>query len=101
METPDAFTFLSSLKKNSLFGGETLLKQLLIRTINKFLENCDQNSLDTRSFSAIFHQLLEVYHCAPNYQTRATNKKNKSKLKKFFYIQNRELQVFFISFLYQ
>ena len=55
METPDAFIFfLFSLKKNiSLFVEELLLRQLSIQSVNKFLENRDQNSLVTRSFSKI------------------------------------------------
>ena len=55
METPDAFiSFLFSLKKNiSLFVEELLLRQLSIQSVNKFLENRDQNSLVTRSFSKI------------------------------------------------
>ena len=55
METLDAFAFLALLKKRFLcFGGGLLLRKLSIQSINKFLENRDQNSLDTRPFSAIF-----------------------------------------------
>ena len=60
------------------------MRQLSIQSINKFLENFDQNSLDTRSFSAIF-QVPEVDNCAHNYQTRAANKSN---LKEFSYKRN-------------
>ena len=55
VENPDEFIFVPSLKKFSLFSGELLLRELSIQSINKFLENSDRNSLDTRSFSAIFH----------------------------------------------
>ena len=55
MQTSDTFVFLTSLKKNiSLFGWELLLRTFSIQSIIKFLENRDQNSLDARSFSAIF-----------------------------------------------
>ena len=47
--------FFAFTEKNiSLFGWELLLSKLSIQSINKFLENRDQNSLDTRTFSAIF-----------------------------------------------
>ena len=41
-------------KNISLFGGG-LLKQLSIQSVNKFSGHRNQNSLDTRFFSAIFH----------------------------------------------
>ena len=59
MKTPDRCSFLPSLKKY-LFSGELLLRQLSIQLIDKFLENHDQNSLDTKSFSAIFHKYLRL-----------------------------------------
>ena len=75
--------FFAFTEKNiSLFGGELLLRQLSIQSINKFLEYRDQYSLDTRSFSAIFHSVLEVDNSGHNYQTRAANKSN---LKEYFY----------------
>ena len=39
----------------ALFGEELLLRKPSIQSINKFLENRDKNSLDTMSFSAVFH----------------------------------------------
>ena len=51
-------------------------------SINEFLENRDQNSLDTRSFSAIFHLVPEVDNCVHNYKTWDVNKGN---LKEFPY----------------
>ena len=41
-------------KKYFSDGGEKLLRRLSIQSTNKFLKNRDQNSLDTKSFSAIF-----------------------------------------------
>ena len=39
VETPGVFIFLTLLKKNiPLFGGELLLRQFSIQSINKFLE---------------------------------------------------------------
>ena len=74
METSDAFVYLPSLKKNiSLFDGELLFRKH--QSINKFLEIRDQNSLDIRSFSAIFHlKYLRLTNCVHNYQTWAANK---------------------------
>ena len=74
METSDAFVFVfcfafTEKKKILCFGWELLLRKLLIPSINGFLENRDQNSLDTRPFSAIFHEVPEVDNCAHNYQT--------------------------------
>ena len=51
-------------------------------SINEFLENRDQNSLDTRAFSAIFHSVPEVDNCVHNYKTWDANKSN---LKEFPY----------------
>ena len=77
------FFVLPSLKKKNLcFGRDLLLRKLLIPSINGFLENRDQNSLDTRPFSAIFHVVPEVDNCAHNYQTWAANRSN---LKEFPY----------------
>ena len=54
MEASDSFVFFAITEKISFFGGEILLRKLLIQSINKFLENRDQNSLGTRSLSTIF-----------------------------------------------
>ena len=53
--------FFASTEKNiSLFVGELLLRKLSIQSINEFLENRDQNPLDTRSFFAIFTKYLRL-----------------------------------------
>ena len=52
--------FVLTEKDISLFGVELLLRQLWIQSINKFLGNRDQNALDIRLFSAIFHRLTIV-----------------------------------------
>ena len=39
--------FAFTEKNISLFGGELLLRKLLIQSVIEFLENCDQNSLDS------------------------------------------------------
>ena len=56
METSDAFVFFcffAFTEKNiSLFSGKLLLRKLSIQSINEYLENRDQNSLDARTFSA-------------------------------------------------
>ena len=50
-----AFIFFAFTEKNiSLFGRELLTRQLSIQSVDKFLENCDQISFETRSFSALF-----------------------------------------------
>ena len=83
METSDAFAFFAFTEKNV---GELLLALLLaesyyweklsIQSINEFLENRDQDSLDIRSFFACNISLLtiEVDNCSHNYQTWAANK---------------------------
>ena len=48
--------FIVFTEKNiCLFGRELLLRKRLIQSINEFLENRNQNPLNTRYFSAIFH----------------------------------------------
>ena len=91
METPGALiSFFVFTKENiSLFSGESLLRRSSIQSINKFLGNRNQNSLDTCYFSAIFHPDFD--NCAHNYQTRAANKSNlkefsdRTKSFKYFY----------------
>ena len=50
--------------------GELLLRQLLIQSIDRYLKNRNQNSLDTRSLYAIFHKVPEVDNCAYINQTQ-------------------------------
>ena len=93
VENPDEFIFVPSLKKFSLFSGELLLRELSIQSINKFLENSDRNSLDTRSFSAIFHKVPKADSCAHKVelQIKATYKRNFPFIKVIF-LRNRKLQ---------
>ena len=74
--------FCFHLENIYLFDGDLLLRQLSIQSINKFQKSCQQNSLDARTFSAIFHLAVEVGNCALNCQTRVANKNN---LKEFSY----------------
>ena len=69
-----------------MFGGELVLRQLLIQSINKFTEKRDQNSLEQGLFLQCFTQVPEVDNCIHNYQTQAANKSN---LKEFSYRTER------------
>ena len=73
------FIFSPSLKKNiSLFDGELLLKQLSIQSINKFLENRDQNSLTLQYFTKYLR--LTIVSIIMRLELQ-----NKSNLKEFSY----------------
>ena len=72
--------FFVFAEKNIVWWGSIIEKTF--DSINEFLENRDQNSLDTRAFSAIFHSVPEVDNCVHNYKTWDANKSN---LKEFPY----------------
>ena len=52
--------FLPSLKRKYFFVWWGPIIESTFDSINKFLENCDQKSLDTRSFSAILSLRLTI-----------------------------------------